>query len=127
MVRNSVTPVVDETALRQYQSDGYIIVRQVFSDEEMAALSEEANRLLRLRDLIDVNNVRCRWQDHVETKECRFDCFDPVIDLSDVFDRAARDERLFDIVAGLYGEPACLFKDKLIYKPPGATGYGLHQ
>ena len=27
----------------------------------------------------------------------------------------------------LYGEPACLFKDKLIYKPPGVKGYGLHQ
>ena len=27
----------------------------------------------------------------------------------------------------LYGEPAQLFKDKLIYKPPGVRGYGLHQ
>src|SRR5262249_44822675 len=27
----------------------------------------------------------------------------------------------------LYGEPACLFKDKLIYKPPGCPGYDLHQ
>src|SRR5262249_23141563 len=27
----------------------------------------------------------------------------------------------------LYGEEACLFKDKLIFKPPGLRGYGLHQ
>ena len=27
----------------------------------------------------------------------------------------------------MYGEPACLFKDKLIFKPPGALGYGMHQ
>src|SRR5262249_8002944 len=27
----------------------------------------------------------------------------------------------------LYGEPAHLFKDKLIYKPPGAKGHDLHQ
>jgi ectoine hydroxylase-related dioxygenase (phytanoyl-CoA dioxygenase family) len=127
MPQHPGAPAVDEKALRQYRSEGYVIVRQVFSGNEMAALSEEATRLFGFRDLIDVNNIRCRWQDHVETKECRFDCFDPVIDLSDAFDRAARDERLFDIVAGLYGEPACLFKDKLIYKPPGATGYGLHQ
>jgi ectoine hydroxylase-related dioxygenase (phytanoyl-CoA dioxygenase family) len=31
------------------------------------------------------------------------------------------------VLAALYGEEACLFKDKLIFKPPGAKGYGLHQ
>ena len=30
-------------------------------------------------------------------------------------------------LAALYGEPACLFKDKLIFKPPGALGYAMHQ
>ncbi len=127
MAQESAVPAVDESALTQYRADGYAIVKHVFSPGEMAALSEEANRLFALGDLIDVDNLRCRWQNHVETSECRFDCFDPIIDLSDAFERAARDERLFDIVASLYGEPACLFKDKLIYKPPGATGYGLHQ
>ena len=39
----------------------------------------------------------------------------------------ARDPRILDAVAELYGEPACLFKDKLIFKPPGAKGYALHQ
>jgi ectoine hydroxylase-related dioxygenase (phytanoyl-CoA dioxygenase family) len=128
MARTSIaSPVVDNAALQQYQANGFVIVRQVFSIDEMAALSEEANRLFEKRDLIDVDNLRCRWQNHVETNECRFDCFDPIIDLSDTFARAARDERLFEIVSCLYGEAACLFKDKLIYKPPGATGYGLHQ
>ena len=32
-------------------------------------------------DLIDSDNIRCRWQNQSETKECRFDCFDPVIDM----------------------------------------------
>jgi 2-aminoethylphosphonate dioxygenase len=31
------------------------------------------------------------------------------------------------VLAELYGEEACLFKDKLIFKPPAAMGYGLHQ
>jgi 2-aminoethylphosphonate dioxygenase len=31
------------------------------------------------------------------------------------------------VLRELYGEPACLFKDKLIFKPPGVKGYGLHQ
>jgi len=39
----------------------------------------------------------------------------------------ARDARIIDAVSVLYGEQACLFKDKLIFKPPNAVGYGLHQ
>jgi ectoine hydroxylase-related dioxygenase (phytanoyl-CoA dioxygenase family) len=31
------------------------------------------------------------------------------------------------VLAELYGGPARLFKDKLIFKPPGARGYDLHQ
>jgi len=31
------------------------------------------------------------------------------------------------IAAEIYGEPAHLFKDKLIFKPPGAKGYAMHQ
>ena len=31
------------------------------------------------------------------------------------------------IIAILFGEPACLFKDKLIFKAPGTLGYKLHQ
>ena len=39
----------------------------------------------------------------------------------------ARDARLLDVLHSIYGEPASLFKDKLIFKPPGARGYGIHQ
>jgi ectoine hydroxylase-related dioxygenase (phytanoyl-CoA dioxygenase family) len=41
--------------------------------------------------------------------------------------RLATDGRLLTLLAALYGEEACLFKDKLIFKPPGVKGYGLHQ
>jgi len=106
---------------------GYCVVRGLFSREEIAAVSAEANRVFGRKDLIDFNNLRCRWLNHYETQECRFDCFDPITDLSDAIDRMARDPRLLDLLSTLYGEEACLFKDKLIYKPPGAMGYGLHQ
>jgi ectoine hydroxylase-related dioxygenase (phytanoyl-CoA dioxygenase family) len=39
----------------------------------------------------------------------------------------ALDRRLVDAISDLYGDPACLFKDKLIFKFPGAKGYRLHQ
>jgi len=93
----------------------------------MVGLANEAERLLGLTDLKDSDNIRCRWQNHATTGECRFDCFDPVIDLSPVCEQLSRDPRLLEVISQVYGEPAHLFKDKLIYKPPGALGYNLHQ
>jgi ectoine hydroxylase-related dioxygenase (phytanoyl-CoA dioxygenase family) len=121
------TAPIDTVQAAQYHVDGFLVVRQVFGRDRIAELEAEADRLCRRLDLIDPNNIRCRWQDHATSGECRFDCFDPVIDLSDACERIARDPKLLEIVGALYGEPACLFKDKLIFKPAGALGYRLHQ
>jgi 2-aminoethylphosphonate dioxygenase len=121
------TALIDAAPAAQYHADGFLVVRQVFGRDRIAELQAEAERLRSRLDLIDANNIRCRWQNHVTTGECRFDCFDPVIDLSAACERAARDPKLLEIVSALYGEPAYLFKDKLIFKPAGALGYQLHQ
>ncbi len=109
-----------------YHRDGFITAHGIFA-AEAEALQNEAVRLTGLAPLIDSNNIRCRWQDHAETGECRFDCFDPVIDISPVCERIARSPVLSDMAAQLYSEPAFLFKDKLIFKPPGTKGYDMHQ
>jgi hypothetical protein len=119
--------VVNEDSAAQYARDGFTIFPRVFSRDEIDGLSAEADRLFRRSDLIDTDNIRCRWQNHFQTGECRFDCFDPVIDLSPVCESIARSPILLGLLAALYGEPACLFKDKLIFKIPGAEGYKLHQ
>jgi ectoine hydroxylase-related dioxygenase (phytanoyl-CoA dioxygenase family) len=113
--------------LRSYESQGYLILRELFSAAAVAAAAAEAEALLGRTDLIAHDNLRCRWQPHAETGECLFETFDPVLDLAPVCRGLALDRRLLDVLAELYGETACLFKDKLIYKPPGARGYGLHQ
>jgi ectoine hydroxylase-related dioxygenase (phytanoyl-CoA dioxygenase family) len=121
------TATIDATHASRYHADGFLVARQVFGPDRIAELDAEAERLRSRLDLIDQDNIRCRWQNHVTTGECRFDCFDPVIDLSAVCARAARDPKLLEIIGALYGEPAHLFKDKLIFKPAGALGYQLHQ
>lgn len=110
-----------------YREEGFVVVRGVFGSDVIKALENEADRLFGRTELIDSDNIRCRWQNRFDTGECRFDCFDPVIDIAPVCARVARDPRLVAIVSGLYGEPAHLFKDKLIFKPAGAIGYALHQ
>jgi hypothetical protein len=126
-VATRLTAGLTEKQLQEYDRDGFLVVRGLFSTEEILAIAVEADRLLQRSDLIHTDNIRCRWQSHVETDACLFETFDPVIDLAPGCAALARDERLLGLVAAIYGEPAFLFKDKLIWKPPGANGCDLHQ
>lgn len=124
----TAAPAADATLHEAYARDGYVVARGLFDPAIMREASDEADRLLKDYDhLRSVKNIRCRWQDNVFTGECTFETFDPVIDLAPVCGRLALHRRLLELLATLYGEPARLFKDKLIYKPPGVKGYGLHQ
>jgi hypothetical protein len=111
-----------------YDRAGFIILRGLFPAAQIARAAAEADELLyRCQHLMTKRNLRCRWQPNVQTGACEFETFDPIVDLSPVCRELALDARLLAALAGVYGEPACLFKDKLIYKPPGLKGYDLHQ
>jgi len=121
-------PATDTNLREAYQRDGFVVVRALFDPVLMATAATEADRLLVDYDhLRSVKNLRCRWQSNVFTGVCTFETFDPVIDIGPVCDRLAHDPLLLGLLASLYDQPAWLFKDKLIYKPPGVKGYGLHQ
>src|SRR5262245_36228600 len=125
----AASPVIGLTPqqVKAYERDGFLILRQLFKPAEIAELAVECDALFGRKDLIDAQNIRCRWQNHHETAECRFDCFDPVIDIGPVCRRFAYDRRILEPLQAVYDDEAFLFKDKLIFKPPGATGYALHQ
>ncbi len=111
-----------------YDRDGFVVVRSLFAPDEMREAGAEADRLLTGHGhLRSARNLRCRWQTNVFTGECTFETFDPVVDIGPVCRGLAFHPRLLAVLQDLYGEPASLFKDKLIYKPPGVRGYGLHQ
>lgn len=110
-----------------WQQDGVVVVRKMFRADEMKSLSEEAWQLTYQRDLIDKRNLRCRFQQTHDDSDCLWETFDPVIDISPLCKKFALDQRLLDVLHGIYSEPACLFKDKLIFKQPGTKGYELHQ
>lgn len=120
-------PALISSQGEDFLRDGYVVARGLFSPMEMAVAAMECERLLGMTSIKNSNNIRCRWKDHTETKECLFECFDPVIDISPVCSQLAHDPRLVGLLSSLYGEQARLFKDKLIFKPPGALGYDLHQ
>jgi len=110
-----------------YEDNGFLIRRRLFASDEIACLADEADAILERTDLIDKLNLRCRFQSQCAGDDCLFETFDPVIDLAPLCKKVALDPRIFELLADVYGEEACLFKDKLIFKPPGSMGYQLHQ
>jgi ectoine hydroxylase-related dioxygenase (phytanoyl-CoA dioxygenase family) len=117
-----------EDQLCGWYDNGFVILRQVFHAAQIDALTAECERLLtERRDLISLANLRCRYMAHHETGELLFEVFDPVNDISPVCKQFCDERRIHSVLEVLYGEPACLFKEKLIFKPPGALGYQLHQ
>jgi len=117
------------SALRTaFERDGYVVVRALLPRDLISRAADEAKDLpARFAHLVSKRNLRCRWQDNVFTGECTFETFDPVIDLSPACKDVAFAQPLMALLHDLYNEPARLFKDKLIFKPPGVKGYGLHQ
>lgn len=116
-----------KSQIESYQETGYLVLRGLFSGEEMAALAGECDSLLQRTDLIHSDNLRCRYQSHENGGPCVFETFDPVIDIAPRCAAVAGDRRISTVLEEIYDDEACLFKDKLIFKPPGARGYGLHQ
>jgi ectoine hydroxylase-related dioxygenase (phytanoyl-CoA dioxygenase family) len=121
------TAILTDDQRCQYARDGYLILPNFFDPTQIAQAAEEANHVLTHTELIHTDNLRCRWTTDAKTGDCIFETFDPIADLSPAAGRLATDPHLLAAIGQLYGEEACLFKDKLIFKPPGAKGYGLHQ
>lgn len=108
-----------------FENKGFVQLEGLFSPEEVHEWQEECERLQRETDVSEEKD-RVQLRDHQSGNPVA-DRFDPVIDISPVFDDLAHDSRILDFVEAALGGPAQLMKDKLITKRPGTDGYGLHQ
>ena len=72
-----MTPLLALDQEEAYHRDGFLIVRGVFAQDEIELLRGEADRLLERTELMDSDNIRCRWQDHAGTRWCWRGCRRP--------------------------------------------------
>lgn len=109
-----------------YTQDGYVHLPAPFSNQEIKNWRNEAERLWSLPEVNDPNSFRVDWRATTAGQRVP-ERLDPVIDISPLFASLSRDLRIVATARRLLGEDPVLFKDKLIIKPPGVTGYPLHQ
>ena len=109
-----------------YRRTGFAVERAVLTADAIGRAREESDRLFRDDELTRPDNVRTRTRTSLDGTTV-VDRLDFVGDVSPVFTELARHPALCGLAAGYLEEPALLFKDKLVTKPPGTGGYGLHQ
>lgn len=111
----------------RYLEEGYLHVPHFFDSDRMRACLGEADRLYRSEAFQNQKNLRARFQIRPRQGDSVLDALDPVIDISSLYRELAHDPKLLSLLHELLGTHACLFKDKLIYRPTGAPGQSLHQ
>lgn len=112
--------------LESYNAAGYLVLKHVFTEKEAQVLQAECDHLLELEQYTTHGNIRVAHRNYPDGK-VMIEKMDPVHDLSPVFASLVRDERILDPIRDIYLDEPPLFKDKLIFKLPGANGYTMHQ
>lgn len=118
--------IVSDQQLHDFQRDGFLIVRRLFTSEEigrharsidaLAARPPEVGRQMAYFEdslLVPGTRVLSRIERFVEYEQ----------DLSAL----VSDPRIVDLTSALLGDRAVLFKDKINFKMPGGGGFTPHQ
>jgi hypothetical protein len=119
-------PYLNAEQIRSYRESGYLRLPGVFPPAQVTVWSAECDRLRDDPELVHPDNLRTRFR-RVGKGPPVLERYDPVVDVSPVFQALAADPRLTGVVGELLGEEPLLFKDKLIFKLPGMSGYQMHQ
>jgi ectoine hydroxylase-related dioxygenase (phytanoyl-CoA dioxygenase family) len=120
------TITIDPASVTHYRQRGYAVLRGLLDDAAVRQLRQECDRLWSQADLFAIGTpgVAVRMGADGRPKNDRLD---PIIAHSPLLAELARGPLLIAVASAMLGEPAVLFKDKGIFKPPGTSGYGLHQ
>jgi len=119
-------PALTAEQVAAYREQGWLLARNFIAAEEVEALArwtdeltgqpEEPGRQMVYGEasLIDASTRIIQRMENFCPYHAGFDAF-------------VRAGRLREAVDQLFGEPACLFKEKINFKMPGGAGFELHQ
>lgn len=122
-----------ETMKSFYDSNGYLVVEELFNDEELGPIRQRTDEIVESPDSAPEGVSIGREGDTVGSKSggdaanktirgtAFLARFDPV------FQDFARHPKMLEIVRGLLGGRIKLFRDQMLLKPPGGQAKPLHQ
>jgi ectoine hydroxylase-related dioxygenase (phytanoyl-CoA dioxygenase family) len=118
-------PVLSQKQVERFHRDGYLVVRGLYSGDEIRQVSEWTD------EVANFPEEPGKTMMYFETSSrdgarilCRVENFVP---FHEGFRKLITTRRLQQAVSELLGEPAVLFKDKINFKLPGGDGFKEHQ
>jgi ectoine hydroxylase-related dioxygenase (phytanoyl-CoA dioxygenase family) len=115
-----------EVALLDYRRRGLGMLPALIHEQRVNALLDETDRLWRMFDARGAADLRAGIRVQ-PSGEVRVDRLDPVADFSPLFADLNADRDLVALAESGLGAHVVVMKEKLIYRPPGTVGFGLHR
>jgi 2-aminoethylphosphonate dioxygenase len=115
--------------IEEYRERGYLHVPALVGGDDLDRLRVECDRLAAREgnpgglDAADVES----FPRQAPTGQVVRNLIDPIVPHSSIVRALVATPAVLDVVRSLFDDDPWLFKDKLILKPPGTAGYGLHQ
>lgn len=106
-------PPIELELIEQFVRDGFIVLEDVFSAEEVKDLAHEANALRERGGLIPESRITERGMEGAEAVRSVFAPHRQ----SDVFERLANDERLAGLARFILGDEVYIHQSRINYKP----------
>src|SRR5689334_8798830 len=132
--KQHMTAQIDQVDVARYWREGYLTAAPVLSEQHLAQLRAESDRLLELCTREHERYARrIEWEvDHLAEgdrsgMERVIRKLEPISDLSPLFREFAFSDGIVSQVSAIFGEPVELFEDKLNLKLPGGSAYPWHQ
>lgn len=121
---NEVGRVLTEQQLEQFNKEGYIIVKGLFSPENLEEIEETFEQ-------ISLAPVPGYFEPKLDSESndplSRYPRVMHPHRFNDTAMKYMLHKPVMDVLADLYGEPALAAQSMFYYKPPGSRGQALHQ
>jgi ectoine hydroxylase-related dioxygenase (phytanoyl-CoA dioxygenase family) len=117
--------ILSDEQIAQFKRDGYLVVRGMYSAEEVADISRWTDEVAAMPE-VPGKYMMYFEKSHNDGSRiiCRIENFVPY---HEGFSKLITDCRMQQAVSELFGEDAVLFKDKINFKLPGGDGFKEHQ
>ena len=116
-----------ELQVKKYENDGFLLLKNFFSKEEMEPIIKSINKFSELPyNFWEAGKEMAYYETSNENERilCRIEKY---VDFHPEFQKLANSKKVLSVLEDLMGGPCILFKDKINFKKPGAGGYRPHQ
>lgn len=120
---------LSEMDINRFKEDGFLLVKNFYSRDEISKVSDWINMYAKKKpEDWELGKEMAYYETSVFNKNERIlSRIENFVEYHQGFRDVVNSEQLKGLLQDLVGEPCVLFKEKIIFKFPGAGGFGPHQ